>query len=94
MDNLGYMFSYMMERATTMLGYCMLAAIFEKTIEAERKKVRAAVGHEPTQENWKDYYALKKYQKNRQNVRQQEADREKLRRLVFGDEDDSNPETS
>jgi len=89
MDNLGYMFGYMMERATTMLGYCMLAAIFEKTIEAERKKVRAAVGHEPTQENWQYYCELRQEEKNRQNVRQQEADREKLRRLVMGDGDGS-----
>ncbi len=87
MDNLGYMFGYMMERATTMLGYCMLAAIFEKTIEAERKKVRAAVGHEPTQENWQDYYALKQEQKNRQNAHQREVDKGKLRRLVMGELD-------
>ena len=87
MDNLGYMFGYMMERATTMLGYCMLAAIFEKTIEAERKKVRAAVGHEPTQETWQYYCELRQDEKNRRNVRQPEADREKLRRLVFGEED-------
>ena len=87
MDNLGYMFGYMMERATTMLGYCMLAAIFEKTIEAERKKVRAAVGHEPTQENWQYYCELRQEEKNRQDVRQQEADREKLRRLVMGEAD-------
>jgi len=29
MDNLAYMFGYMMERAITMLGYCILAAVFE-----------------------------------------------------------------
>ena len=93
MDNLGYTFSYIMERATTMLGYCMLAAIFEKTLEEERKKVRAAVGHEPTQENWQYYCELRQEEKNRQNVRQKEADREKIRRLVFG-EDSENTETS
>ena len=93
MDNPAYIFGYIMERATTMLGYCMLAAIFEKTLEAERKKVRAAVGHEPTQENWQYYCELRQEEKNRQNVRQQEADRENLRRLVFG-KDDNNPKAS
>ena len=86
MDELNYVFGYMMERATTMLGYCMLAAIFEKTIEAERKKVRAAVGHEPTRENWQYYCELRQEEKNRQNDRQRGIDREKLRRLVMGDE--------
>ena len=93
MDNLGYMFGYMMERAMTMVAYCMLAAISEKTLEAERKKVRAAVGHEPTQENWQDYYGLKQEEKNRQNARQREIDRENLRRLVFG-KDEDNPASS
>jgi len=89
MDNPAYIFGYIMERATTMLGYCMLAAIFEKTLEAERKKVRAAVGHEPTKENWQDYYDLKQEEKTRQNARQREIDRENLRRLVFGEDGDS-----
>jgi len=93
MDNPAYMFGYIMERATTMLGYCMLAAIFEKTLEAERKKVRAAVGHEPTQENLRYYFELHQEERNRQNTRQQEIDREKLRRLVFG-EDDNNSKAS
>jgi len=91
MDNWSYAFSYMMERATTMLGYCMLSVIFEKTLEAERKKVRAAVGHEPTRDNWQYYYELKQEEKNRQNARQQEIDRENLRRLVFGEDEDNHP---
>ncbi len=65
MDNLGYMFSYMMEKATTMLGYCMLATIFENTIEAERKEVKKAVGHEPSQENMQYYYELRQEEKDR-----------------------------
>jgi hypothetical protein len=38
MDNFSYTFSYMMERATIMLWYCMLTAFAEKTLEAERGK--------------------------------------------------------
>ena len=89
MDNFNYVFGYMMERATTMMAYFMLAAFIDKTLEAERKKVEEAIGHEPNQETWQDYYALKQEQKNRQNTHQREIDREKLRRLIFG-EDDSN----
>ena len=89
MDNLGYMFGYMMERAMTMVAYCTFATFIEKILEDEKKKVKATLGHEPTQENWQDYYALKQEQKNRQNAHQREIDRERLRRLVFGEDGDS-----
>ena len=88
MDNFNYVFGYMMERATTMMAYCMLAAFADKTLEAERKKVKETLGHEPNQENWQDYYHLKQ-----EKTSQREIDREKLRRLVFG-EDDSNSKAS
>jgi len=86
MDNLGYMFGYMMEKATTMVAYCMLAAFVEKTLEAERKKVKAALGHEPNQENWQYYYELQQEKTDRQKAHQREVDRERLRRLVFGED--------
>ena len=87
MYDFSYMFSDAMERATAMVAYCMLAAVVEKTLEAERKQMKAALGHDPDQENWQDYYALKQEQKDRRNTNQREIDREKLRRLVFGEED-------
>jgi DUF1680 family protein len=90
MDNFSYMFSYVMERATTMVVYCMFAALIEKTLEAERKQVKAALGHEPTQENWQYLYELKQEKTNSQNAHQREIDKEKLRLLVFG-EDVSGP---
>ena len=86
MDNVNYAFGYIMERAMTMAAYCALAVAVEKTLKAEREKVRAALGHEPTQENWHDYYNLQQEKTNRQDTRQREIDREKLRRLVMGDE--------
>ena len=43
MDNFSYTFNYMMERATNMVAYCFLAAIADKTLEAERKKVKEAL---------------------------------------------------
>ncbi len=90
MDNFSYTFCYTMERITDMLGYFMLAAVVAKPLEAERQRVKAALGHDPNQETWQDYYALKQEQKDRQNTNQREIDREKLRRLIFG-EDDTNP---
>jgi hypothetical protein len=93
MDNFNYVFGYMMERAMTMVAYCTLAVVVEKTLEAERERVKATLGHEPTQENWQYYYELEQEKTNRQNARQREIDREKIRRLVFG-EDDSNSKAS
>ena len=90
MDSFNNTFGCMMGKAMTMVAYCTLAAFIEKMLEAERKKVKAALGHEPTQENWQDYYDLQQEQTNRQKARQREDDREKLRRLVFG-EDGGNP---
>ena len=93
MDNFSCVFSDAMERATAMVTYCMLAAVVEKTLEAERNKVKAALGHEPTLENWQYLYELQKEEKKSRNTRKTEIDREKLRRLVFG-EDDSNSKAS
>jgi hypothetical protein len=85
MDNPGYLFGYVMGRAMSMLAYCTVADIIEKMMKAEREKFKAALGHEPTQENWQYYYELQQEKTNRQKVRQWEDDKEKLRRLVFGE---------
>ena len=90
MDNFSYTFNYMMERAMTMAAYCTLAAVVAKALKAEREKVKETLGHEPTQENLQYYYNLQQERPNRQDARQREIDREKLRRLVFG-EDGGNP---
>ena len=86
MDNSNCMFGYMMGQAMTMVAYCTFATFIEKILEDERKKVKAALGHEPTQENWHDYHNLQQEKTNKQDTRQREVDREKLRRLVMGDE--------
>ena len=89
MDNPCYMFSNMMGKATAMMVCCMFTVAFEKELKAEREKVKAALGNEPTQENWQDYYDLLKEQKIKQKASQREADKGKLRRLVMGDADGS-----
>ena len=93
MYDFSYMFSDAMERATAMVAYCMLAAVVEKTLEAERKTVKEAIGHEPTQRHLQYYLDLRQEEKNSRNTRQWEIDCKKLRRLVFG-EDDSNSKAS
>ncbi len=47
------------------------------------------LGHEPTQENWEDYRNLLSEQESKQKDCQREEDREKLRRLVMGDNGDT-----
>ena len=85
MDNFNETFSYMMGRAMTMIAYCTFATFIEKILEDEMKKVKAALGHEPTQENWQDYYELKQEKTDKQKANQRENDWEKLRRLVMGE---------
>jgi len=89
MDNFNYVFGYMMERATTMMAYFMLAAFINKTLEAEKKTVKETIGHEPTQRHLQYYLDLRQEEKNSRNTRQWEIDCKKLRRLVFGEEDNN-----
>ncbi len=54
--------------------------------------ITATLGHEPNWGNWQDFHYFKRRQAMQQNATQREIDREKLRRLVFG-EDNDNPES-
>jgi len=78
-----------MEKATNMFAFCMLAAFAEKTLEAEKEKIKEAIGHEPTQRHLQYYFDLRQEEKTSQNTRQWEIDCKKLRRLVFGEDGDS-----
>jgi site-specific DNA-adenine methylase len=77
-----YLF-YVIERAMTIMAYFMLMTVMEKTAEADRRKVKEALGHEPTQENMQYYYKLRQEENNRQ----QEIDRKNLHNLVFGEQE-------
>ena len=87
MDEFNSMFGYMMGRAMTMVAYCTVAAFVEEMVKAEKEKLKVALGHEPTDENWRDYYDLLREQKVNQKAAQREADKGKLRRLVMGERD-------
>ena len=65
----------------------MWAAFVQDMIRVDRERLTKALGHEPTDENWQDYYDLLKEQKIKQKTSQREADKGKLRRLVMGEGD-------
>ncbi len=63
----------------------MWAAFIQDMIRVDRERLTKALGHEPTDENWQDYYDLLREQKAKQKTSQREADKGKLRRLVMGE---------
>lgn len=70
----------------TIVAYCSVAAFVGEIVRAEKEKLKDALGHEPADENWQNYYDLLREQKANRKAVQREADREKLRRLVMGEE--------
>jgi hypothetical protein len=76
-----------------MIGWMMFIAahdmarkLVEKMLEAEKEKLTEALGREPTVEEWQYYRDLQWQKANRDKARQREIDREKLRRLVMGED--------
>jgi hypothetical protein len=59
---------------------------------SDREILTAALGHEPNWRNWQDFYYFKRRQAAQHSSMQSEIEREKLLRLVFGEEND-NPES-
>ena len=76
----GYMLGATIRTACTM----MLELMFT-LIPRERERLIQALGHEPTQENWEDYWQLLGEQLANPKCLQSAEDREKIRRLVFGE---------
>jgi len=54
-------------------------------VTRERERLTEVLGHEPTEENWKDYWQLLNERALKQKSCQGEEDREKIHRLVMGD---------
>ena len=86
MDELGRYLNSMMGWVMLMTAHDMVKNFVEKMIEAETKLLTIALGHEPTDENRQYYHDLQWQKSNPEQARQREVDREKLRRLVFGEE--------
>lgn len=86
MDELGRYINSMMGWVMLMTAHDMVKNFVEKMIEAETKLLTMTLGHEPTDENRQYYRDLQWQKSNPERSRQREADQEKLRRLVFGEE--------
>ena len=85
MDELGKYINSMMGSVMLMTAHDMVKNFVEKVIEAETKLLTMALGHEPTDENRQYYRDLQWQKSNPERAQQREADREKLRSLVFGE---------
>jgi hypothetical protein len=68
----------------------MVMSLVEKMIEAEKEVLTKTLGREPTHEERQFYRDLQWQKSNRENARQREIDREKIRRLVFGEDSGGN----
>ncbi|MBI2851162.1 MAG: hypothetical protein HYX80_09025 [Chloroflexi bacterium] len=87
MDELGRYLNNMMGWVMLFTAHDMVKNFVEKVMEAEREKLTETLGHEPDSENWQYYRDLQWQKLNREKAHQREIDREKLRRLVFGEEE-------
>ena len=87
MDELGRYLNNMMGWVMFITAHDMVKDFVEKVMEAEREKLTKTLGHEPDSENWQHYRDLQWQKLNREKARQREIDREKLRLLVFGEEE-------
>jgi len=65
---------------------CMIQMqLLHTIVTRERERLTKALGHEPTEENWEDYWQLLRERTSKQKSCQREVDREKSRRLLAGD---------
>jgi hypothetical protein len=71
--------------ATARTAYMMMLELMFTIIPQERKRLKETVGHEPTNENWGDYCQFLGERASNPKCLQRAEDREKIRRLVFGD---------
>lgn len=89
-----------MDKLQTMLqgymaGLALLAAgamqmeLMYTIVTNGKERLTQALGHEPTQENWEDYWELLKERALKQTNPSRSEEREKIRRLLTGDEDAS-----
>ena len=87
MDDLEWLLGRMMGWMMFIAAHDMARKLVEKMLEAEKEKLTKALGHEPTTEELQYYRDLQWQKSNREKARQREINREKLRRLVMGEDD-------
>ncbi len=86
MDDLEQLLNSMMGWAMVFMAQDMLKSFVEKALEVEKEVLVKTLGREPTHEERQYYRDLQWQRSNREKARQREIDREKIRRLVFGEE--------
>ena len=74
-------------------GMMMLELIFN-ILPRERERLIETLNREPTEEDWDDYSQFMGERTLIPRCLQRAEAREKIRRLVFGEDDDSNSETN
>ena len=79
--------------AARMKGMMMLELIFN-ILPREKERLTQTVGHEPIPENWDDLIQFLGERTLDPGCLQRAADREKIRRMVFGEDGGSNSKTS
>ncbi|MFC1929505.1 hypothetical protein ACFLW6_01360 [Chloroflexota bacterium] len=89
MDDLDYLINYIMAWAMFWTAHDIAKGLTKIRTKAEEKELTKALEHEPTQENLQYYRDLKLEKANRQEMRQREIDREKIRHLVFSDRENN-----
>jgi len=87
MDEWEQSFNRLMGWAVLIAVHDMVKSFVDKMLEAEKEKLTKTLGREPTREEWQYYRDLQWQKENREKALQREADREKIRRLVMGDDD-------
>jgi hypothetical protein len=85
MENFNIVMQGYMLGATIRMACTMMLELVCTVIPRERERLIQALGHEPTQENWEDYWQFLGEQVANPKCLQSAEDREKIRRLVFGD---------
>jgi len=89
MDNL----QGVLQRCMTGLAICAAGVMHLELMCAflarEKERLTRALGHEPNQENWEDYWQLLKERALKQNNPSMAEEREKIRRLLMDNEDAS-----
>ena len=90
MDFNSMMQGYFLDAAIRVTSMMMLELMFT-IMPRERERLTGTLGHEPSQEDWDDYSQFLGERNLDQKCLQRANDREKIRHLVFGED---NPASS
>ena len=84
MDFGAMMQGYFLGAAIRTVSIMMLELMFT-IVPRERERLTETLGHEPTQEDWDDYWQFLGERSSTPKCLQRAIDREKIRRLLMGD---------